>query len=200
MPHCCYEKQRLARRREPPELLQRWTLNGIVCFLCLSRVTEWSSPDDDATFTGCPLPSRLSVVCLVILYMRKMTSPVTKAMIEAYALMIMVMGTFFVYFCGMVWAFCNPKLSGAEEECEAGEQAAEHGEDCWVSAPDPPAVYFKSACAHLPASPHTTEGLTQSTYIKFCEDTDSLLSDCTAFCREDHGINNQIGESPSWNA
>ncbi|KAL7832694.1 hypothetical protein SRHO_G00297120 [Serrasalmus rhombeus] len=37
-------------------------------------------------------------------------------MIESYALMILVMSTFFVYFCGMVWAFCNPKLSGIEDE------------------------------------------------------------------------------------
>lgn len=126
--------------------------------------------------------------------MRKMTSAVTKAMIESYALMIMVMGTFFIYFCGMVWAFCNPKLSGAEE-CETGDQTMEHGDGCWVSAPDPPERYFESACAHLPAPPYTAERLTRSTYINFWEDTDSLLSDCTAFCREDHGINNQIGES-----
>ncbi|KAM7410252.1 hypothetical protein PAMA_001613 [Pampus argenteus] len=92
-----------------------------------------------------------------------MTSPVTKAMIESYALMVMVMGTFFVYFCGMVWAFCNPKLSGAEEECEAGKQAAGHGDHCWVCAPHPPP-----------------------------ERDFSLLSDCTAVCREDHGIYNQI--------
>ncbi|KAG7269506.1 hypothetical protein CRUP_014748 [Coryphaenoides rupestris] len=45
-----------------------------------------------------------------------MMSPVTKAMVEAYALMILVMGSFFVYFCGMVWAFCNPVLSGGEED------------------------------------------------------------------------------------
>ncbi|KAL6458071.1 hypothetical protein MHYP_G00333010 [Metynnis hypsauchen] len=37
-------------------------------------------------------------------------------MIESYALMILVMSAFFVYFCGMVWAFCNPKLSGLEDE------------------------------------------------------------------------------------
>lgn len=128
-----------------------------------------------------------------------MTSAVTKAMIESYALMVMVMGTFFVYFCGMVWAFCNPKLSGSEdEECETGKQAAEHGDDCWVCAPNPPERSYRCACTHLPAPPYTAEGLTQTTYINFWDDTDSLLSDCTAFCREDHGINNQIGQSPSW--
>ncbi|KAM7388489.1 hypothetical protein PAMP_024659 [Pampus punctatissimus] len=121
-----------------------------------------------------------------------MTSPVTKAMIESYALMVMVMGTFFVYFCGMVWAFCNPKLSGAEEE-ETGKQAAGHGDHCWVCAPNPPPERnFRCACAHLPAPPNTAEGLTQTTYVNFCDDTDSLLSDCTAVCREDHGIDNQI--------
>ncbi|KAL7397415.1 hypothetical protein ABVT39_021661 [Epinephelus coioides] len=132
-----------------------------------------------------------------------MTSPVTKAMIESYALMVMVMGTFFVYLCGMVWAFCNPKLSGEEEEeeeeeCGTGNQAAAHGDHCWLCAPHPPERNFR--CAHVPAPPYTAEGLTQTTYVNFWDDTDSLLSDCTAFCREDHGINNQIGQSPSWSA
>ncbi|CAK6955182.1 hypothetical protein KUCAC02_023021 [Scomber scombrus] len=131
-----------------------------------------------------------------------MTSPVTKAMIESYALMVMVMGTFFVYFCGMVWAFCNPKLSGAEEEeeaeeeeCGTGKQVAEHGDHGLVCAPyPPPEQNFRCACAHPPAPPYTAEGLTQTTYVNFWDDTDSLLSDCTAFCREDHGINNQIAD------
>ncbi len=128
-----------------------------------------------------------------------MTSPVTKAMIESYALMVMVMGTFFVYFCGMVWAFCNPKLSAAEEEeeeeeeeCGTGNQAAEHGDDSWVCAMHPPERNFRCVCTHLPAPPYTAEALTQTTYVNFWDDTDSLLSDCTAFCREDHGINNLI--------
>ncbi len=47
-----------------------------------------------------------------------MPNLVTEAMIESYALMILVMSAFFVYFCGMVWAFCNPKLSGFAEETE----------------------------------------------------------------------------------
>ncbi|KAK5930945.1 hypothetical protein CgunFtcFv8_027139 [Champsocephalus gunnari] len=129
-----------------------------------------------------------------------MTSPVTKAMIESYALMVMVMGSFFVYFCGMVWAFCNPKLSGAEEECVAGKQAAEPGDDCWFNAPNPPERNFRCVCTHLPAPLYTAEGLTQTTYVNFWDDTDSLMSDCNAFCREDHGINNHIGHSPSWTA
>ncbi len=130
----------------------------------------------------------------------KMTSPVTKAMMESYALMLMVMGTFFVYFCGMVWAFCNPKLSGAEEECKAGEQAAEHGHTRGVSAPDRPERDFMCACAHVAAPPYGAEGLTQTTYVNFWDDTDSLLSDCAAFGREDLGLNNRIGNSPSWTA
>lgn len=130
----------------------------------------------------------------------KMTSPVTKAMIESYALMVMVMGTFFVYFCGMVWAFCNPKLSGVEEECETGTQAAEHGDERWVCAPNPPERSFRCACAHVPAPPYTAEGLAQTTYVNFWDETDSLLSDCAAFCLEDLGINNQIGNSPSGTA
>lgn len=48
--------------------------------------------------------------------MSKTWSAVTEALIESYALMILVMVTFFMYFCGMVWAFSNPKLSGTEEE------------------------------------------------------------------------------------
>lgn len=119
-------------------------------------------------------------------------------MIESYALMVMVMGTFFVYFCGMVWAFCNPKLSGAEEECGTGMEAGEHGDDCCAS--NPPERNFRCACAHVPpAPPYTAERLTQTTYVNFWDDTDSLLSDCTAFCREDRGINNQI-YSPSCTA
>ncbi|KAG7326231.1 hypothetical protein KOW79_009632 [Hemibagrus wyckioides] len=48
--------------------------------------------------------------------MSKMSGLIKEAMIESYALMILVMAAFFVYFCGMVWAFSNPKLSGAEDE------------------------------------------------------------------------------------
>lgn len=48
-----------------------------------------------------------------------MPNVVTEALIESYALMFLVMSAFFVYFCGMVWAFCNPKLSGIEDtECD----------------------------------------------------------------------------------
>lgn len=54
--------------------------------------------------------------------LKEMTSSVNQAMLDAYVLMVLVMGTFFLYFCGMVWAFCNPKLSGAEEECETDKQ------------------------------------------------------------------------------
>lgn len=97
-------------------------------------------------------------------------------MIESYALMVMVMGTFFIYFCGMVWAFCNPKLSGSEEECETENQAEE------------------LTGLYLPAPLHTADGLTQTTYVNFMDDTDSLLSDCTAFCQEDHGIDIQFGD------
>lgn len=110
-------------------------------------------------------------------------------MIESYALMVLVMGTFFVYFCGMVWAFCNPKLSGAEQECGSGD----HAGGCWVCA--------RAACAHHPpAAPRAAPGPAQTTYVNFWDDTDSLLSDGTAFCRDEHGINNQIGNSPSWSA
>lgn len=45
-----------------------------------------------------------------------MSNSVTEAMIESYALMFFVMATFFIYFCGMVWAFCNPKLSGIDDD------------------------------------------------------------------------------------
>ncbi|KAL7891324.1 hypothetical protein AOLI_G00008000 [Acnodon oligacanthus] len=60
-----------------------------------------------------------------------MSHAVTEAMIESYALMILVMSTFFVYFCGMVWAFCNPKLSGIEDEdtpeCESDAAKTSEG-------------------------------------------------------------------------
>lgn len=118
-------------------------------------------------------------------------------MIESYALMVLVMGTFFVYFCGMVWAFCNPKLSGAEEECGTGKQEEEHGDHCWVCAPNLPDRDLRCACAQIPAPPYSAEGLTHSTYVKMWDDTDSLLLDYNAFCLEDRGVHNQIGYSPS---
>lgn len=62
-----------------------------------------------------------------------MSSLITEAMIESYALMILVMATFFVYFCGMVWAFSNPKLSGAEEEEITLECVSEMGQSDGVS-------------------------------------------------------------------
>lgn len=65
--------------------------------------------------------------------MSKMSSLVTEAMIESYALMILVMATFFVYFCGMVWAFCNPKLSGADEDEVTLECVSETGQSEGVS-------------------------------------------------------------------
>ncbi|KAJ0032280.1 hypothetical protein NQD34_002361 [Periophthalmus magnuspinnatus] len=99
-----------------------------------------------------------------------MPSPVTNAMIESYALMVMVMGTFFVYFCGMVWAFCNPKLSDGEEDCDG----AELGDQAHTGAP------------HLPVPPYG------ETYINFWDDTDSLITACNGFYREEHGINNMI--------
>lgn len=146
------------------------------------------------------VPPAHALATIIIPAHQKMTSSVTKAMIESYALMVMVMGTFFLYFCGMVWAFCNPKLSGAEEESGTGRQAAEHGDDCRVCATHHPERKFTCTCTRVPAPPDTAEGLTQTTYVNFRDDTDSLLSDCTAFCRENHGINNQIGSSPSWTA
>ncbi|CAG04836.1 unnamed protein product [Tetraodon nigroviridis] len=77
-----------------------------------------------------------------------MTSPVNQAMLDAYVLMVLVMGTFFLYFCGMVWAFCNPKLSGAEEECETDKQVVEYA-----------------------VRPSAAEEHTRSTYVKFWDDT-----------------------------
>lgn len=160
-------------------------------------VLKWSDP---VGLTVPPPEHTLGAQPIIIPAHLKMTSPVAKAMMESYALMVMVMGTFFVYFCGMVWAFCNPKLSEAEETCATDKQAAEHGDDCWVCAPNPPKRNSRCACTHVPAPPYTAEGLTQTTYVNFWDDTDNLLSDCTAFCREDDGTNNQIGHSPSWTA
>lgn len=149
-----------------------------------------------------------------LLSMKKMTSAVTKAMIESYVLMVMVMGTFFIYFCGMVWAFCNPKLSEVEEgECAAGNQAGEPRERRCVCAPGSPQRDVRCAAGLLQvaASPYTAETLTQSTYVNFWEDDDdddnddedddddeSLLSDSAAFCLDNLGIDNQITNSPSW--
>lgn len=80
--------------------------------------------------------------------LKEMTSPVNQAMLDAYVLMVLVMGTFFLYFCGMVWAFCNPKLSGAEEECGTDRQVAEST-----------------------LRPSAAEELTRSTFVKFWDDT-----------------------------
>lgn len=86
--------------------------------------------------------------CFYSCTLKEMTSPVNQAMQDAYVLMVLVMGTFFLYFCGMVWAFCNPKLSGAEEECETERQVVEYA-----------------------VGPSATEDLTQPTYVKFGDDT-----------------------------
>lgn len=119
-------------------------------------------------------------------------------MLESYALMILVMGAFFVYFCGMVWAFCNPKLS--EEEPEDRKETARRGHFSCPRALNHPQQDVMCVCARLPAAPHTEEPITRSTYVSFWDDTESLLSDCTVFGRDDLGINNGIGESRSWNA
>lgn len=110
-----------------------------------------------------------------------MTSPVTKAMIESYALMVMVMGTFFIYFCGMVWAFCNPKRNGAEEE----EEWEAYGTERQAA---------EVVGLHLPSPRLTTDGLRQPTYVNFWDDGDSLLLDNSAIDGEDCGIDNQIGD------
>lgn len=112
-----------------------------------------------------------------------MPSPVAEAMIESYALMVMVMGTFFLYFCGMVWAFCNPKLSTDEEATEK-EIAQRWGEE---------RDFTQQRCRCAAARPHGAAGLTQSTYVNFWDDADGLLLDCSTFCREDGGIINQTG-------
>lgn len=135
-------------------------------------------------------PSPLKWCCLSLLSWTsartlKMTSPVTKAMIESYALMVLVMGSFFVYFCGMVWTFCNPKLSGAEE----------HGGTANQTDVEPGAHGGTSRCAcseHPPA-----ESLSETTYVNFWDDS-SLLTDSTASSRDDLGITQQMEESPSW--
>lgn len=62
-----------------------------------------------------------------------MSGLIKEAMIESYALMILVMAAFFVYFCGMVWAFSNPKLSGAEDEEITPECVSETGQSEGVS-------------------------------------------------------------------
>lgn len=133
---------------------------------------------------------------LLFLRAETMPSPVAKAMIESYALMIMVMGTFFLYFCGMVWAFCNPKLSNAEEAGGTEKQALQHGDDWLDFTSHHPQQAFRCAC--MP--PQTAEGLTHTTYVNFWDDADGLLSDCSTFCHEDHGITNHIESDISWTA
>lgn len=119
-----------------------------------------------------------------------MTSAVTKAMIESYALMVFVMGSFFVYFCGMVWAFCNPKLSGVEEEMLT--EAPAEDDSCWVCAQPPPEQIHYHTCAHPGGTPQRTgDWITQTTYVNFMGDSrptaDSLLTmDRTGFACGDN--------------
>ncbi|CAL8268179.1 unnamed protein product [Arctogadus glacialis] len=121
-------------------------------------------------------------------------SPVTKAMVEAYALMIMVMGGFFVYFCGMVWAFCNPVLSGGEEEDfdEIGLDAPKN--NLWQMAPN--SQEMLCTAAHPEQQQKTKDWLAQSTYINFGGDTDSLLLDRTDFGFADHVRQSKTRGSP----
>ncbi|CAL8254565.1 unnamed protein product [Merluccius merluccius] len=128
-----------------------------------------------------------------------MMSPVTKAMVEAYALMIMVMGTFFIYFCGMVWAFCNPVLSGGEED-EEDEMLrdAHHKINLWQMAPNPQEVFCTGVdpeqLQHQHQHRDTRDWLAQTTYINFGGgDTDSLLLD-----RNDFGFADHVRESKTW--
>lgn len=114
-----------------------------------------------------------------------MPSPVAEAMVESYALMVLVMGTFFLYFCGMVWAFCNPKLSDGEEESKSDKQAVRGLEE------RPACTQQRSRCACV--QPHNADGLTRTTYVNFWDDADGLLSDCSTLSREDGGIVNQAG-------
>lgn len=114
-----------------------------------------------------------------------MPSPVAEAMIESYALMVMVMGTFFLYFCGMVWAFCNPKLSNDEEASGTEKEMVQRSDD----HPDFTLQTYRCACVQ----PHIADGLAHTTYVNFWDDADGLLSDCSTFCREDGGIINHTG-------
>lgn len=102
-------------------------------------------------------------------------------MIESYALMFMVMGTFFVYFCGMVWAFCNPKLSGIEEETETELEAAPE-DNCWICAHTIPPEQMNYRPGALPGTQQKTgDWIAQTTYINFLEDNDSLFTDRAGF-------------------
>lgn len=60
--------------------------------------------------------------------------------------------------------------------------AARHGDHSLLCAPQEP-----HRCSTHPVPPYNAE-----TYINFWDDTDSLLTDCTAFYREEHGIKKQI--------
>ncbi|KAJ7986461.1 hypothetical protein DPEC_G00340130 [Dallia pectoralis] len=108
-----------------------------------------------------------------------MTSAVTKAMFESYALMVFVMGSFFVYFCGMVWAFCNPKLSGVEEEEIVTEALVEDEDRYRVCARHPPGQMHHTSGYPDGTPRRTGDWITQTTYVNFFEDSptdDSLLT------------------------
>lgn len=148
--------------------------------LCHSHITAPKGADAVRPDTGVK-----SAPTVFSLHSEAMPSPVTEAMIESYALMVMVMGTFFLYFCGMVWAFCNPKLSNDDEAIGTEKEIVQrlgNKRDCRQQT---------YRCASV--QPHNAEGLTQSTYVNFSDDADGLLSDCSLFCREDGGIINHNG-------
>lgn len=152
---------------------------------CHSQITE--PRDADAVRPGTRMKSAPTVFSLLS---EAMPSPVAEAMIESYALMVIVMGTFFLYFCGMVWAFCNPKLSNEDKASGTKKEIVQHlgdKRDCTQQT---------YRCASV--QPHNAEGLTHSTYINFWDDGDGLLSDCSPFCREDGGIVNHIGSDTDW--
>lgn len=118
--------------------------------LCLTLLT-WMVLEGSNNITPDTLSLRLKPLQAVGFFcctLKEMTSPVSQAMLDAYVLMVLVMGTFFLYFCGMVWAFCNPKLSGDEEECGTGRQ-----------------VVGSALC------PSAAEEVTRSTYVNFWDDT-----------------------------
>lgn len=167
----------LCWRREPQQQLQ--------FTFCHSHITE--PRDADAVRPDRGMKSAPSVFALCT---EAMPSPVAEAMIESYALMVMVMGTFFLYFCGMVWAFCNPKLSIDEEASGTGKEIMQRLGDKRHFTQQP------YRCAGV--QPHSAEGLTHSTYVNFWDDADDLFSDCSTFRREDVGNIIHTGSGMDW--
>ncbi|CAL8309033.1 unnamed protein product [Lota lota] len=94
----------------------------------------------------------------------------------------------------MVWAFCNPVLSGGEEEDFNEMELDARKNNLWQIAPHSQEIFCTAV--HPEQQQNTRDWLAQTTYINFGGDTDSLLLDRSDFGFADHVRQSKTRGSP----